>query len=101
MVVLRTVKNGKIKIKHKYYAPIAPYDGRFEGKRLGFGVYDNLPPGRDFVCLWGTKEMFEAKNKEEYDKAWDNNYTCENGIFKWVWWDVKWRRSEYNTHKTT
>lgn len=93
----RKVKNGKVKINGRYFAPeekYQPYDGRFEGMRLVFGLYWN-PYGNmmDYVYLWGTEELSNCI-KDNPDGNLDDEYRKENELMSegntlpYKWWRV-------------
>lgn len=97
-MVIRTVKNGRVKINGNYYAPQEvhqEYDGRFEGKRYAFNVYKSTD---EFVEMWGTEAMIEAETLADCKKAYDKyisevcfiNADNENDTsmwFSWEFWD--------------
>lgn len=66
--VVRTVKNGKVKIYGVYYSPTErwkKYDGRFENTKLEFYIYGD---GVDFIYM--------------YDCPLNNDGSCD-----WDFWD--------------
>ena len=82
--VIRTVKNGSVRIYGKDYQPDGqhmPYDGRLEGVRLVFGRYKIAFVYEPFVSLWGTEEMKKTRNLSVSDAPY-----CVNGNLPWVWW---------------
>jgi hypothetical protein len=83
-IVLRKVRNGRVKIGGKWFYAPEPDIGRFDGLRLAFGTYyrswkDDI---EDFIFLWGTEEQF--KNEKD-----PNPIHVEDGILKWAWWNTK------------
>lgn len=97
--VIRTVKDGRVKIGNTYFYPenkYEEYDGRLEGMRFAFGLYAKVyglsfgggkPPvsyrGEEYepvITLWGTEEEFEQKNV-----AVSPPYAV-NGRLPWMWW---------------
>ena len=72
----RTVKNGRVKINGRYFAPSEKrdkYDGRFEGKRFLFGLYWSVSDllgwyMLDRVYLWGTEECGKSINTDLYEE---------------------------------
>lgn len=84
MIVLRTVKNGKVRVQGRDYMPgdEALCQERLEGKRLAFGVYEDVVQWgvhfdySPFLSLWGTERMFKAsarmkdEDDPEYNDAW-------------------------------
>lgn len=100
MFVTRTVKNGRVKIGGKYFAPRTnhlPYDGRLDGMRLIFVLY-RYPGQTGFsyrrkhcqrqVWLWGTEEMAKASH-QRYLELWDENPCIVSGHFPWDFWDME------------
>lgn len=88
MFAIRTVKDGRVKIKGKYFYPPSPYDGRFEKKRFAFGLYRNYSnsgvEGIENYCqLWGTESEYKTFCME------DTPIYVEDSIFKWMFWRVK------------
>jgi hypothetical protein len=93
MFKIRTIRNGKVKINNKFYAPdeehgehAIPYIGQLDGMRYAFGLY-TYPgrDGKDFVSLWGTEEMYRADD-ERHSKLHGHTPDCIDGIFHWIWW---------------
>lgn len=83
---IRTIKDGRVKINNRYYAPPdahMAYDGRLEGLRYAFGLYAHE---RGFVCLWGTHALWKAGNsdyEQEYAKGGPH---VINGREPWLFW---------------
>lgn len=98
---VRTVRDGKVKIRGVYYTPRDPgYDGRFEGRRFAFGSYwtgRELYRGLDgetFVCLWGTERDYQSCANFRGDGSdeppmpdWGKPPVCVNGVFEFEWWN--------------
>lgn len=79
--VLRTIHDGHVRINGKTYAPNdqhLAYDGRLDGMRFAFGLYDGFP----FVSLWGTERTY---NSDDPDADWPGPQ-CVDGGFPWLWW---------------
>ena len=92
---IRKVRDGKVRIRHRYYVPddkYMEYDGRLEGVELVFGLYwYPLPDGRwqskSFVFLWGTKE--ENDNPILLPRGPQSPYVVEvdgQHILPWSFW---------------
>ena len=111
MIVIRTIKNGRVKINHKIYACRVPCDLT---SRLAFGTYYRTTHG-DFINLWGSEESFKSKTDQEHNINWtkdfeklgakingdgltvgSGNYKMDKQHEKWIayrskgydWWDV-------------
>ncbi len=86
--VIRTVKNGRVKINSRFFRPretYRPYNGELEGLRLAFGLYSDALPDKDskvFVSLWGTEE--EYYNPDELEEL-SKPYIID-GYHVWMWW---------------
>jgi len=85
MIVYRTVKNGRVKIKNKYFYPPEPYDGRFENIRFAFGTYMNYDALEihDYCSLWGTEQEAKTFVHDEHP------IYAKDGYLVWNWWRVK------------
>jgi hypothetical protein len=76
---IRTVRNGQVKINGNIYRPgetHMKYDGRLNGKRFAFGLYDHKP---DLISLWGTEEEYRIPG------SINNGEHIING-FPWLFW---------------
>ena len=94
---VRTVRNGRVKVYGRYYAPDVPAKPEMEGKRFMFGLYFVGSPkkgiqatrrGRRFIYLWGTQR--EAENVQAWiDGEIDDHsiYTIDDGGLAWCWWN--------------
>jgi hypothetical protein len=101
--VLRKIRNGRVKVDGKWFAPdpeygsldkenkVIPYDGRLDGQVWLFGTYPNTEPA--LLALWGTKEVYEAS--KDYDENDPNNSYYRladkepniiNGVVQWYFW---------------
>jgi hypothetical protein len=88
----RVVKNGKVRIRHRDFAPNhgneKEYDGRLEGMELFFmpywrqneaGLWDIL----SFIAFWGTAERArDLENIDDYEEP-----HIIDGIVHWYFWD--------------
>lgn len=87
---IRTVKNGAVRIGGKVFRVNEhhkKYDGRLDGLRFVFGIYqdykDNEPFWCNFVSLWGTEQAY--KSPEEYKPGPE----CIDDSYPWEWWEAK------------
>lgn len=97
--VIRTIRNGRVKIFHKTFIPSAKwmeYDGRLDGLRVAFGLCWNGDEWQDgFVCLWDTEENFNAELETVGEfREWladeeDAPLGLVDGYFPWAWWYEK------------
>jgi len=98
--VIRTIRNGKVKIFNNYYYPInlyKKYDGRLNEMRYAFGLYwkpreDGKWQLEDYVQLWGTEEMYncaDGSNKELFSKLYREDPQKVDGNLPWLTWRVK------------
>lgn len=85
--VVRTVKNGAVRIGGKVFRPRdwhMEYDGRLEGERLAFGRYEEYSEGgpvwAEFVSLLSTEDGREPP--------------IINGAYYWMFWytDAEWQK---------
>jgi hypothetical protein len=77
---IRTIKNGTVRIFGETYMPEdseVPYDGRLDGQRWAFGLYQSTP---EFVFLWGTEAAYHGADD------WDTRPDVVDGFFVWVVW---------------
>lgn len=90
--VVRTVRNGRVKIDGKWYAPDehhVPYDGRLDGLRMNFGRYRRGDGYLPFVNLHsldcdhdgGVMDLGGAW----CDKCWPGP-ACVDGYDPWCFW---------------
>ena len=97
LFVIRTIKNGSVKIFGKIFKPDAKhmeYDGRLDGMRYVFGLYwvgDHWNDG--FVFQWGTEQMYRASHQpdfedddSEYSRCWKAAPEVVDSHFPWAWW---------------
>jgi hypothetical protein len=92
-LAVRKIKNGKVKINGKIYAPVEhhwQYKGELDGHWYAFGLYDfpacNVEEKR-FVSIWGTKESLDNLNAGGDPDKPINEPHCINGELHWLWWD--------------
>ena len=88
--VIRTIKNGQVKILGKVYHPNShymEYDGRLDGMRYAFGLYyDCKGELEEFVSLCGAEKAYKAPGDEDID--WPDP-ECVDGYYHWAWWDTE------------
>lgn len=78
---LRTVKDGKVRIRGRWYRPDElhlPCDGRLDGYRFLFGLYEGM---EDLAALWGTEEAYRSDSEEPHYGP-----ECVDGTFPWYFW---------------
>jgi hypothetical protein len=76
---IRTIQSGTVTINGKVYRPdenFMPYDGRLDGLRYAFGLYEDEP----FVSLWGTEKSYHEP--ENYKTGRE----VVMGRLVWQWW---------------
>lgn len=86
--VIRKIRNGRVKIFGRwYYASdqYEKYDGRLDGLRYAFGLYERDGVLQDFVYLWGGERQFHTIEdlKEPVPEM------LEDGGLPWCWWNVR------------
>lgn len=92
--VIRTVRNGEVKVLGWYFTPREPYTGELDGKRMAFGIYYTGDTMMDTLFLWGTEAMYSASSTEEYKEAYKNQPNIDiSGTIHWQWWDVNYERA--------
>jgi len=80
-LVLRKIRNGKVKIYGSWYEPkdlYMKYDGRLDRRWYWFGTYWNEDR---FVSLWGSDDY--KNGKEEFAKGEE----VVDGYFVWMFWN--------------
>jgi hypothetical protein len=86
---IRKVRNGRVKIGNRYFAPDLPAP-QLEGQWLAFGRYYVAGRELDYVCLWGTKATYVAAGQgdEAYEACWNAQLPLitANGYHIWEWW---------------
>lgn len=96
MLVVRTIRHGRVKIGSKWFAPSGlhrEYDGRLDGMRYAFGRYQEGERFLPFVCMWGTEACYKglADNPDWEETEYDDPsiITEDNGarLYAWPWWD--------------
>ncbi len=95
--VLRTIKNGKIKINGKIFKPFIgslvhqniEYDGRLDDRKFAFGLYWNGEIQAPYVQMWGHEALYKAKDEDTFNREYDNRPDVIDGIFPWTWWDAE------------
>jgi hypothetical protein len=90
--VVRTIRNGRVKIGKKWYYPDAKwmeYDGRLDGVRYAFGRYWRRSnrgwKPEPFVYLWGPEHNYHALDSSE----WIEDIQIVHGTMPWTWWRTK------------
>ena len=97
--VIRTIRNGEVKIFHKVFVPSAKwmeYDGRLDGLRVAFGLYWSGGKWLDkFIYLWGTEKSFNTtfEGDEEFQEWLTTKEATApdlvDGYYPWAWWHEK------------
>lgn len=85
MTVDRTVRNGAVRIGGLTYRPSEqhrPYDGRLDGLRYAFGVYQGQP---GFVSLHSVA----GSTNSDDDNAVMEGPHCVDGYYPWLWWHAQ------------
>lgn len=91
--VIRTIKNGQVKIHGRTYKPSArwmEYNGCLDGMRYVFGLYWTGNELEPFVSLWGSEKVY--RGWEECDEAHSRlpevvySEEPQNWYSPWVWW---------------
>ena len=85
--VVRTIKDGRVRIDGKIYAPSErhkKYDGRLDGMRYVFARYmtnyGEGPEYEPFVYMWGTEESYRDPSCPRGPEV------MEDGSMPWAWW---------------
>ena len=87
--VIRTIKDGAVRVFNHRFTPREPYDGQLEGQRMAFGIYYMGDMMLDTLFLWGTEAMYTAETEEEYHNQYlDQPNVDIRGVIHWVWWEV-------------
>lgn len=80
-LVLRKIRNGRVKIYGSWYEPtdqFMKYDGRLDGRWYWFGTYVNEDR---FISLWGSDDYKNSKEK------FGEGAECVNGELVWMFWN--------------
>ncbi|HUW15287.1 MAG TPA: hypothetical protein VM537_36575 [Anaerolineae bacterium] len=98
--VIRTIRNGKVRIFGHDFTPDAPhipYDGRLDGLRYAFGLYeycgDRHSGYHHFAHCWGT----EAAYRSDSDLA-PAGPEVVDGALAWEFWSTAEQR-EYDRQR--
>lgn len=95
---IRTIRDGRIRLYGRDWAPkdprdgSRPYKGELDGRRMAFGRYNkHTEEGgyEDFVFLWGTEHAYfcDARDEEcDNPECWPGPH-CIDGTFHWLWWE--------------
>ena len=76
-MVLRKIRNGRVRILGIDYVPRTPLLPEHEGQKALFGLYWTGPERiTEYVSLWGQEVP-----------DWPGIF-CYAGEFKWQWWDA-------------
>lgn len=80
--VIRTVRNGKVRIFGQTFIPestdeLPPYDGSLDGLRLVFGLYYTAGKMDPCAYLWGSEAEYHSGLLLEYE-----------GLMQWEFWIV-------------
>ena len=79
--VIRTVKDGKVKVYGEYFVAKRPIPSHFEGLRFAFGRYKTGDEYLPLLNLWGTEAEFKDHNIDEHQI-----YCDDEGFLMWQWW---------------
>jgi len=89
--VIRTIRDGKVKVFGHWFKPKEEYSGELDGQRWAFGIYYTGDIMMDTLYLWGTEDLHRAlnDNKDEFSRLYNlqPNVTSD-GIIHWTWWEV-------------
>lgn len=91
--VLRTIKNGRVKIDGEYFYPEKrwkEYDGRLDGMRYAFGLYWTGYQRQDYVTLWGSEKVFNSPDGGASlpDDMYCGPEVMEDGTIPWGFWYI-------------
>ena len=88
--VIRTIKNGKVKVFNNWFKPREEYHGELDGQRWAFGIYYTGNLMMNTLYLWGTKALYESVNEDdEYSRQWGlQPNVSTDGVIHWTWWEV-------------
>ncbi len=83
-LAVRTVRDGRVKIKGQWFVPRDRYDGELDGQRFAFGLYWSGDRMQPFVSLWGPEQNYRERDNEKWERS-----PCEkeDGMY-WTWWNA-------------
>jgi hypothetical protein len=87
--VIRTIRNGRVKVFNNWFAPREEYHGELDGQRWAFGLYYTGNRMMDTLYLWGTEDLYWAINDDDKFSelySWLPNVS-DDGVIHWVWWE--------------
>ena len=82
MIVLRTIRKGKVKFHNHWFAVDEhhqAYDGRLDGMRYAFAVYPTKAGFEPYLSLWGTEAQYRNADAPPGPEVID-------GTILWYWW---------------
>jgi hypothetical protein len=83
--VIRTIKNGRVRINGRYFVPdkrYLEYDGRLDGMRYAFGLYWSNGEMESLVECWGTEVNYHNHDTE----SWEPDPQLVDGYYPWAIW---------------
>ena len=93
MFVIRTIRNGRVKIKGRWFYPYGEpkYDGRLDGISYAFGLYKKVGGEiENFVYCWGTASYYYAWGDVDEENWWGEKIPTPNvepnGTVLWNSW---------------
>ena len=88
--VIRTIRDGKVKVFGYWFKPREEYHGELDGQRWAFGVYYTGNLMLDTLALWGTEDLYYAINDDdEFSRLYNSQpNVSSDGTIHWSWWEV-------------
>lgn len=80
---LRTVRDGKVRIRGRWYRPdecYMVYDGRLDGRRFLFALYKGK---EELAGLWGTEKAYRDPTDDSQGPE------CVGGTYPWYFWHAE------------
>ena len=87
--VIRTIRDGKVKVFCHWFKPREKYQGELDGQRWAFSVYYTGSVMQDTICLWGTEELYNSINDDEkFHELYNSQPNVDkDGVIHWNWWE--------------
>lgn len=85
--VIRTIRNGKVKVFGHWFSPREEYHGELDGQRWAFGIYYIGNMMMDTLYLWGSEDLYHAINDENFSELYYSQDNIRDGVIHWSWWD--------------
>jgi len=86
--VIRTIRNGRVKVFNNWFVPREKYHGELDGQRWAFGLYYTGNMMMDCLALWGTEDLYWTINDDDkFTELYHSQpNVADDGVIHWSWW---------------